>query len=211
MIRTILFDFDGVLADTLGDMLRFSEEACAQLGRPRRPTPEDLNAVDSMDIQSYGRQLGLPEDLLDDFGAFMVRRFEEKKEPPGLFDGLGEVILRLSHSCRLGVVTGNSEAAVRAFLAHHGLGSVMGCVIGADTPGTRAEKIDCAAERLDGQLSSTCMVGDSVSDVRAAREAGVMSIAVAWGHQSERRLRAAGPDAVVRSPAELLAVVSGEG
>jgi phosphoglycolate phosphatase-like HAD superfamily hydrolase len=50
------------------------------------------------------------------------------------------------------------------------------------------------------------MVGDSLSDVRAAKEAGVKSIAVSWGHQSVGRLAGAVPDHVVRVPGELIEI-----
>jgi phosphoglycolate phosphatase len=50
------------------------------------------------------------------------------------------------------------------------------------------------------------MVGDSVSDVREAREAGVKSIAVSWGHQSVEKLVAAAPDHVVHLPEELIEI-----
>jgi len=50
------------------------------------------------------------------------------------------------------------------------------------------------------------MVGDSVSDIRAAREASVKSIAVEWGHQSPAKLLSAQPDYFVRSPKELLEI-----
>ena len=53
----ILFDFDGVLADTLDDLLSFAQEACAQLGFPRNPTPADLDALETMSFIDYGRQL----------------------------------------------------------------------------------------------------------------------------------------------------------
>jgi phosphoglycolate phosphatase-like HAD superfamily hydrolase len=50
------------------------------------------------------------------------------------------------------------------------------------------------------------MVGDSLSDVRAARDAGVKSIAVSWGHQSVGRLVKGVPDHVVRIPGELIEI-----
>jgi len=43
------------------------------------------------------------------------------------------------------------------------------------------------------------LVGDAVSDVRVARETGLVSIAVAWGHQSEAHLRQAKPDHLVHT------------
>jgi phosphoglycolate phosphatase-like HAD superfamily hydrolase len=51
------------------------------------------------------------------------------------------------------------------------------------------------------------MIGDSVSDIQAARKAGVKSIAVGWGHQSLSKLVAARPDAIVRLPGELIETV----
>jgi AHBA synthesis associated protein len=47
------------------------------------------------------------------------------------------------------------------------------------------------------------MVGDSASDIRAAKEAGVKSIAVGWGHQSAETLLRARPDILTHSPSEL--------
>jgi phosphoglycolate phosphatase-like HAD superfamily hydrolase len=205
--RFILFDFDGVFADTLDDMLRFSREVCASLGHPRTPTRHDLDALDSMDIRSYARQLGLPEDTHDDFAASMVECFRQKTEPPKLFDQVGEVIAQLARGNRLGIVTGNSTEMVWAFLAHHGLDGYISGVMGADVPGTRAEKIRLMMRELGAPPEATFMVGDSISDVRAAQEVGVTSIAVAWGHQSAERIATATPDVIVYSPEELLRVV----
>jgi phosphoglycolate phosphatase-like HAD superfamily hydrolase len=56
---------------------------------------------------------------------------------------------------------------------------------------------------------SVFMVGDSLSDIRAAKEAGIQSVAVAWGHQSLSRLMNGEPDHVVHSPQELLELFAG--
>ena len=208
MKRTILFDFDGVLADTLDDMLSISKEVCADLGYPRDPSPHDLDALDSMDILSYGRQLELPANRLDEFGARMVEEFRLKQEPPAIFPGLAEVVRQIAQNSHIGIVTGNSTEAVRDFVAWHGLGNYFGCVLGADAPGRRDDKIRQAVESLGGSLDSTFMVGDSVSDVRAAQEVGAISVAVAWGHQTEARLAAAGPRYLVRTPGQLLKLLN---
>ena len=52
------------------------------------------------------------------------------------------------------------------------------------------------------------MVGDSLSDVRVARQAGVKSIAVSWGHQSLEKLVEAHPDHVVHLPGELIEITN---
>jgi phosphoglycolate phosphatase-like HAD superfamily hydrolase len=50
------------------------------------------------------------------------------------------------------------------------------------------------------------IIGDSVSDIRAAKEASIQSVAVGWGHQSLDRLIAMKPDYVVHAPKELLEI-----
>lgn len=52
------------------------------------------------------------------------------------------------------------------------------------------------------------MIGDAVSDIRAARAAGIASISVAWGHQSKDKLIAEGPDYWVDQPEDLLTLYS---
>jgi len=51
------------------------------------------------------------------------------------------------------------------------------------------------------------MVGDSLSDVLAAREASVISIVVTWGHQRLEYILRGNPDYVVSSPHELIEVI----
>jgi phosphoglycolate phosphatase-like HAD superfamily hydrolase len=73
-------------------------------------------------------------------------------------------------------------------------------------PGSKAEKILLAKSQFVAEAETVFMVGDSLSDVHAAREAGVKSIAVSWGHQSLGKLVGAAPDHVVCLPEELIEI-----
>jgi phosphoglycolate phosphatase len=204
----ILFDFDGVLADTLADMLRFAQEACDELGVDHTVVESDLRDLEVMSLATYGRACEVPEGLLDEFVRRCAQKFAEKKSPPTLFDGIGEVVRNLAGVHPLAVVTGNSEAVVRASLAEHGLAGCVRAVYGLDMPGSKVEKILMAKSRFAAEGEAVFMVGDSLSDVRAAREAGVKSIAVSWGHQSAERLAGALPDHVARFPEELIDITT---
>jgi len=52
------------------------------------------------------------------------------------------------------------------------------------------------------------MIGDAVSDIRAAREAGIISVAIGWGHQSKEKLITENPDILVDQPEDLLTLFS---
>lgn len=202
----ILFDFDGVLADTLGDLLQFGQEVCDELGVQHIATQEDLNSLEVMSFATYGIQLEVPAHLVDEFVRRCLNRFAEKKSPPAIFDGLAEVVRKLAKENVLAVVTGNSTQNVNAFLAEHGILDCFRAVYGVDLPGSKVQKISLAREQFSAGMmrESVFMVGDSLSDIRAAKEAGIQSVAVAWGHQSLDRLLNGDPDHVVRSVQELL-------
>jgi HAD superfamily hydrolase (TIGR01549 family) len=204
MQRVIIFDFDGVLADTRELMLRNAEQACAELGHPCQATAADLEALDAMNFPELGRRLGLPEAQVEEFTRRTVELFNLAQDPPEIFPGMAEALARLSALGRIAVLTGNGARVVRKFLAHHGLADVVEHVLTQEDPGTRAEKIARLTRELGVADSRVYMIGDSVSDIRAARQAGVFSVAVTWGHQSKAKLSSLGPDLLVEAPHELI-------
>jgi phosphoglycolate phosphatase len=203
----ILFDFDGVLADTLEDLLDFAREACAQLGFQRNPTPADLDALEMMSFVDYGLQLKLPQKYIDAFVSRCLKMFDQKPHPPKIFPGMERVITEASKRNTLAIVTGNTTSTVKGFLEEYGLQEYIRLVIGVEQKAPRPEKIRSALREL-GRIDQTVyMIGDSVSDVRAARETSIKSIAVGWGHQSPSHLLKASPDFLVNSPQELMGLL----
>ena len=203
-MRLILFDFDGVLADTLDDMLSFAQDACAELGIHRIATPADLASLETMSFVEYGRQLGIPSHLLDKFVDGCFKRFGQRSRPPKIFEGMKQVVEKLSKNNMLAVVTGNTTQTVENFLEAHGLCGFVRAIFAVDQPGSKPEKILSAHRQLAKHDDATYLVGDAASDIRAAREASVKSIAVSWGHQSLSKLMDAKPDYLIHSPQELL-------
>ena len=200
----ILFDFDGVLADTLEDMIRFAQEACNELGVHHTVVYDDLRNLEVMSFGTFGRACGVPENLVEKFVLECTGKFAGKKTPPEIFDGLPGVIRKLSGKNLLVVITGNTTANVNNFLVHHKLQGCFRKIYGVDMPGSKAEKILMAKNQFRAGDEAVFFVGDSLSDISSAREANVISIAVGWGHQGLDMLTSGEPDLMVHSPAELL-------
>jgi phosphoglycolate phosphatase len=204
MHQVIIFDFDGVLADTLDDMLDYAQQVCRQLGLDCQPTQEDLDALDHMSFDAFGRQLGVPEHKISEFTQRNLQLFSSPHRPPKICDGMRQVVAQLAQTHKLGIVTGNASEAVWNFLHVYGLAEHVQIVLDVNVEGTRAEKISRAGVSLGQAGSPAYVIGDAVSDVQAARQACALSVAVTWGHQSRAKLQAARPDYVVGSPNELL-------
>lgn len=207
----ILLDYDGVLADTLDDLVRFGQEACDRLGVNHRVRKEDLNNLEVMSFSSFGHACGVPNHLVDSFVEICLKLFAGKTSPPAIFPGLREVLQSLALHHRIAIVTTNTSQNVRSFLARHGLEGLVHEIHGVDSPGSKADKIRMARERWmqNQEGRAVFMVGDSISDVRAAQEAGVTSIAVTWGHQGLEQLLRAEPDHVIDSPQQLIEILDG--
>jgi len=203
----ILFDFDGVLADTLGDMLLFAQQVCDELEVNHVVTQNDLNALATMSFAEYGRQCEVPEPLVGEFVRRCLKRFSEKDSPPAIFRGLSQIVQELCQDNTLAIVSGNTVQNVKAFLIEHGLDGCFQAIFGVDSPGNKSEKIKQARRQFGKRGESVFMVGDSLSDIRAAKEASIKSIAVGWGHQSAERLLSAQPDYLIHSPRELLEIL----
>lgn len=207
----IIFDYDGVLADTLENLIQFGQEACNQLGIRHLVTKDDLSNLEVMSFSSFGRACEVPENLVDEFVRICLDLFAKKESPPAIFEGLNKVIQYLSANHKIAVVTTNSSQNVHAFLVKHGLDRLVHAVCGVDTPGSKAQKISTAKSLLleNEEQKAVFMIGDSLSDVRSAKEAGVTSVAVTWGHQNLETLLRGNPDYVVNSPHDLIEVIEG--
>lgn len=201
----ILFDFDGVLADTLADLILFGQQACDAIGVKHLVTQADLSNLEVMSFATFGRACEVPEPLVDEFVQFCLKRFAEKKSPPAIFEGMSEVIRQFALKHTIAIVTTNSSQNVQAFLNQHGLSGYVQAVYGVDTPGSKAQKISAARKQFPAE--QVFMVGDALSDIRSAKEAAATSIAVTWGHQSLSQLLRGEPEYVAHSPQELIEVI----
>lgn len=207
----ILFDFDGVLADTLDDLLKFSQEICDELDVQHHVVREDISTLEAMSFANLGRRVEVPEPLVEEFVRRSLEKVANKKTPPRLFPGLAQVVRELSTRHILGIVTTNSSQNVNAFLKEHALADCFRAIYGVDQPGTKAEKISHARDQFTAADEAVFMIGDAASDIRSAIEASAKSIGVSWGHQSVEMLIRAKADYIVNSPRELLDIFSQEG
>jgi phosphoglycolate phosphatase-like HAD superfamily hydrolase len=92
---------------------------------------------------------------------------------------------------------------VRTRLAQEGLDDCISTYYGSDRAGGKTEHIREALNHYAIDARQTWMVGDSVSDMDAARAAGVNALAVGWGWQSACVLKARAPDHLFHAPQEL--------
>lgn len=198
--RIVILDFDGVIADTLQDMLKFSDQVAAEFGIQHQTTLHDLEVLQPMSFANLGRQIGIPESQVNLYVERMVACFQNSPIPCPIIPGMAEAIRDMAGDSRLAIVSGNDTLVIQHFLQYYNLEPYIECIYGVDLPGSKKEKILTILQRFDSPSLPAFMVGDAASDVEAAHQAGILGVAVGWGHQSQEKLLAARPEIFVASP-----------
>lgn len=198
MLRTILFDLDGTLLDTLPDITHHVNEMLSAFSYPTVDEAFTRHCVGDGAKKLIERVLpaGETDSLERCYEYFRTRFAASKNERTRLFEGEMAVLHALKDAgYTLGIVTNKpqdaTERVVNAFFPA-GLFSF----VGGDT-GNFPCKPDPALARY-AALSLRCapcdcaFVGDGETDVQVALRAGMQGVAVLWGYRTREELSAAG-------------------
>ena len=197
-----IFDYDGALIDSLDDVINVSRTFCRSISHGRIPSKETLSVLENMTYPGLAHSVGLMHEQAKLFTEYVFERFQEIGPSMSFFPEI-ESLLRRLVSANIAIVSGNTREVINAKLAANKLDQYISCIFGAYEPGDKAEKIRRACLHFGAGCRHACMIGDSVSDIRYAKKAGVKSIAVTWGWQSRDLLIREKPDYIVESVGEL--------
>ncbi|MFZ0255830.1 MAG: phosphoglycolate phosphatase [Gammaproteobacteria bacterium] len=212
--RLALIDVDGTLVDSVPDLAYCVDELMNQLGLPQRGEARVRqwvgNGVERLVRRALINNLeGEPEPALFDraYPMFLDLYSVHTSERSRLFPGAREGLDFLKRSgARLGCVTNKAARFTEPLLRDLGVYDEFELVISGDSlPKKKPDPLPLlhAAEHFAVKPQEALLVGDSISDVKAARAAGFAVICVSYGYNHGLDIRAANPDAVVDSIAEI--------
>lgn len=184
----VLFDLDGTLIDTKRLYLECYRRA-VEPRLARRPSDDELMALRPRSELRFLGELVAPTELdacLTDFwkhyDALHASHFG------GVYDGVPELLRDLRAAGHpMGIVTGKSRRSWEITAPIAALGSFDVLVLDDDVPAAKPDPhgIRVALERLGTPPERAVYVGDTLSDVLAARAAGVLPVAATWGRRSD--------------------------
>ncbi len=200
MKRLLLFDFDGVIADSLDVFARVFMAQCRARGFDRIATTQDFLAFFDGNFVQGLRKVGFhPFKIRRLLRAFTPKIAEAMSEVQP-FDGMTPLLSDAARTHPTYVITSSMTPVVEDFLTHHGVTGLR-AVLGADREPSKVKKIRGAVRRHPGLPAY--YVGDTRGDMIEGREAGSITVAVTWGWHETSRLRGACPDHVVHTPDDL--------
>ena len=211
MIRAAVFDLDGTICDTLGDIGATMNRAFASVGLPQKPAAEYAQCIGSgirKNLWSAAPK-GTPDEVLEKALAFYLADYPEHcadtTEPyPGIRQLLRELTDR---NIRLAMVTNKTEATaqklVNAILPDVPFSFVWGRKDGRPLkPDPALGEAVCEALALSPE--EILFVGDGDADMLFAVNAGFRGVAVTWGYRTVEQLREAGAEYFADTAEEVL-------
>jgi phosphoglycolate phosphatase len=216
--KMILIDVDGTLVDSVPDLAYCVDEMMKQLGRPAYGEDKVRdwvgNGVERLVRRALVGQLdGEPgeEEFARAYPIFLELYAENTSQRSHLFPGVREGLDYLkSQGYLLGCVTNKAARFTIPLLKDLGIHDEFGIVVSGDTLAVKKpdpQPLLHAAAHFDVAPAESLMVGDSKSDVAAARAAGFQIVCMSYGYNHGEDIRNYAPDAVVDSMAELSGLV----
>ena len=196
----LVFDYDGVIADSMEFMVGVLNEVAAEINFPKITKKEIV----------YWRQNGPRATLkkfkipLTKFPVFFRKSIAIQKRDADkveFFEGIGEIIRKIKEKgIKIGILSSNDVENIKINLKKHDL-DIFDFIEGGAMYFGKAQKI----RQLRRKVGDFVYVGDELRDIEACKRVGVPIIAVSWGFNDKKILKDA--DYVVDSPKEFLKLV----
>ncbi len=206
--KTLVFDFDGTIADTLGETRRIFNKIAPDYGI-REVAEHELDDLRHLSLKELLVHLDIPKrrvPALITRGTAMMRTNITELQ---LIGGMAEVLIELrKHVRSFGVLTSNATANVDLFLKTHGLREQFDFISSTSKLTGKAKHLRAIRKTFSLRPEELLYIGDELRDVKASQKAGIPVAAVTWGFNSRESLAASEPNYIFDSPADFLQLLN---
>jgi phosphoglycolate phosphatase len=210
--NTYIFDLDGTLLDTLGDLAASVNYALRQHDMPEHSI-DDVRRFVGNGVRLL-MERAVPEGAQnpkfeDAFATFRQHYMAHSLDTTRPYDGIPETLAELRRrGCRIAVVSNKMMAATQELCRHFFSGTVEVAIGEHEAEGIHKkpapDTVFAALRELEVGQEGAVYVGDSDVDIQTARNAGLPCISVLWGFRDRDFLKQHGAETFVSTPQELL-------
>ncbi len=193
MKKIVIFDFDGVIADSWGVAYELNviqrpgttEEQYAEMfhGNINTTLSKIPNAVEINFFEEYEKRLG---DI-------------------SVFAGMKEVLATIAKKYEMIIISSTNSDVIQKFLERENLAQYFKKVLGNDVEKSKVKKMEMVLDAYPVEKDEIVFVTDSVGDLKESEKVGIDSIFVTWGYNKKENVIESGVafERMVESPKEL--------
>lgn len=212
--KTVIFDLDGTLVDTLTDIAEAANLVLDSLGFPSHPK-DDYRTFVGDGLMTLAERIlpegSEPETLTRTAGLFRIHYLDHWDRNSRPFPGILSMLERLmERQINLAVLSNKPDDFTQLFVSRFFPTIAFGLVRGntVDQPKKPDPKVALEMARTFATSPDSCLlVGDSAVDILTAKASGMASMGVTWGFREKRELESHGADLIVTQPEEIVSHV----
>lgn len=212
MIKTILFDLDGTLLNTIDDLADAGNWVCAQHGWPTFTVEQFKhmvgNGIPKLIERFSPESARTPDQLAATLAEFTARYDAHKEDKTAPYPGIPELLDALKAEGIQTAVFSNKADPLCGKIIEHYFGAGSFFIVRGSLPDVPTKPdptgVYSLMKDLGAEASSTLFVGDSDVDILTGHNAGLPAMGALWGFRGRAELTAAGADALAAVPANIL-------
>ena len=215
MYKTVVFDLDGTLLNTIDDLADAGNRVCAARGWPQHTVEEYKyfvgNGIPKLVERFSPPQARTPAILADTLAAFQADYGAHLRDKTAPYPGMPALLARLKAAgVQLAVFSNKADPLARQVVADYFDAALFDAVRGA-LPGVPTKPAPqgtlALMQAIGADPAATLYVGDSNVDVDTAHNAGLPCCGVLWGFRTRQELTDAGAEHLAANAEELWNVI----
>ena len=216
MKHAVIFDLDGTLLNTLGDLRAATNHALEVRGLPPHSMEEIRQFIGNgirlliCRAMPEGTSEAEIDAALDDFKAYYAAHIHDRTVP---YDGIPQLLTALrKRGIKVAVLSNKIDSASQQLIEYffpEKTDVVFGEHVGVPR---KPDPTSCrmVMQQLGVQPEQVLYVGDSGTDMQTAKNAGLYAVGVTWGFRSKEVLLEYGADVLVHRPEQILQILDSD-
>lgn len=203
-MKTLIFDFDGTIADSFETLLEIFEEIHA---RPQKLTPNEVKMLRGEPIKKIIKYLKIRRLMVPRLIIKAKRLLAQRMPTIRTFQYLPQIIRQLhQQGVPMYILSTNSPANIEVFLKKNNLDGCFTKIYGNTGLFSKSSALKKIIKKEELSRADCVYIGDEVRDIEAARKAKISSVGVTWGFNDAASIKNARPDIVAQKPKDLLKI-----
>ena len=200
MIKYIVFDFDGTIADTFDAIKTIAKKEFGEYDF-------DFDLIKDEDIKGLLKKLNIPLWKLPEMALKVTSKLRNNKDIK-LFPGIIDLLGKLKDNYKLGIISSNSEDNIIDTLKKHNIEDLFEFVYSDSSIFGKHLVLKRMCSKHNIKPLEVIYVGDEDRDIIAAKKIKIKNIAVTWGFNSKEKLTKEKPDYIVDSPMQIIEIIA---